>query len=197
MLSEARAPGIRVVSVGQHAVVVVVRLLLGVVPGPVGVVGVVAGHLGQESAPVRRVGERRAVADPADADWANAAFAQAMADINHDGIHAHIHGGFTRPAKPFNAAQQALFQHVKQAGSDLGIDIQWAPSGGVCEGNNLYAAGCPNVDSLGVRGGEIHSPDEYAFADSFQERAQLSALMLCRIASGGVDAPALRAMMTA
>ena len=137
------------------------------------------------------------LADPADADWANAAFAQAMADINHDGIHAHIHGGFTRPAKPFNAAQQALFQHVKQAGSDLGIDIQWAPSGGVCEGNNLYAAGCPNVDSLGVRGGEIHSPDEYAFADSFQERAQLSALMLCRIASGGVDAPALRAMMTA
>jgi len=135
------------------------------------------------------------LADPADAAWADAAFAKAMADISVDGIHAHIHGGFTRPAKPFNTAQQTLFGYVKTAGADLGLDVQWAPSGGVCEGNNLFASGCPNIDSLGVRGGEIHSHEEFAIPESFVERAQLSALMLCRIASGVIDAPALRALM--
>jgi hypothetical protein len=59
---------VAVAGVGQGAVVVVVLLLHRVHPRPVRVVGVVAGHLGQERRPVGRVGERRAVAGPADAD---------------------------------------------------------------------------------------------------------------------------------
>jgi glutamate carboxypeptidase len=37
---------------------------------------------------------------------------------------------------------------------------------------------------MGVRGGAIHSPDEYLIVDSLAERAQLSALAVLRLAQG-------------
>ncbi|TCS14957.1 hydrolase [Caulobacter sp. BK020] len=113
-----------------------------------------------------------------------------------EGLHAHLHGRITRGAKPFNAAQQRLFGTIRDVGALLGQDIAWKPSGGVCEGNNLFASGLPNVDTLGVRGGDIHSEAEHAWPDSFVERAQLSALILMKLASGEIDGPALRAAMT-
>ena len=86
---------------------------------------------------------------------------------------------------------------VKDAGALIGQQITWAPSGGVCEGNNLFAAGLPNVDTLGVRGGDIHSLDEYAWPESFVERAQLSALILAKLATGEIPAAQIKAAMAA
>ncbi len=129
------------------------------------------------------------------AAWLEAGIRGAMKAGEGDGLLVSQHGGFTRPAKPFNAAQTALFGKVKQVGALLGQDIAWKPSGGVCEGNNLFAAGLPNVDTLGVRGGDIHSENEFAWPDSFAERAQLSALILMKLASGEIDARGIRALM--
>ena len=128
-------------------------------------------------------------------EWALAHVKAQVEATAADGIAAELHGGFTRPAKPFNAAQQQLFGAVKTAGALIGQEIAWAPSGGVCEGNNLFAAGLPNVDTLGVRGGDIHSQDEYAWPDSFVERAQLSALILAKLASGEIPAAKIKAAM--
>jgi glutamate carboxypeptidase len=134
--------------------------------------------------------------DAAAADWALAFVEHAVAATAADGIEAHLHGGFTRPAKPFNAAQQTLFGAVKEAGALLGQEITWASSGGVCEGNNLFAAGLPNVDTLGVRGGDIHSEAEHAWPESFVERAQLSALILAKLATGEIPAAKIKAAMS-
>ena len=101
----------------------------------------------------------------------------------HD-VHIHTHGGFGRPPKPMDAKAEALFTLVKQCGADLGQSIGWKASGGVCDGNNIAACGVPVVDTMGVRGGAIHSPDEYLIVDSLAERAMLSALTLHRIAIG-------------
>ena len=92
--------------------------------------------------------------------------------------------------------QQTLFSKVREVGALLGQEITWVPSGGVCEGNNLFAVGVPNIDTLGVLGGDIHSEDEHAFPDSFAERAKLSALLLIKIAEGQIDAPALKRAMS-
>ncbi|MEW6391205.1 MAG: hydrolase [Pseudomonadota bacterium] len=126
--------------------------------------------------------------------WFEAEVARIVAAVGDD-LHAHLHGGITRGAKPFNAAQQRLFGAVKDVGALLGQEIVWKPSGGVCEGNNLFASGLPNVDTLGVRGGDIHSEAEHAWPESFVERAQLSALILMKLASGAIDARAIRAAM--
>lgn len=128
------------------------------------------------------------------AAWFQAEVARIVSEVDPD-LHAHLHGLITRGAKPFNAAQQKLFSAVKAAGALLGQDITWKPSGGVCEGNNLFASGLPNVDTLGVRGGDIHSEAEHAWPESFVERAQLSATILMKLASGEIDARAIRAAM--
>jgi glutamate carboxypeptidase len=88
--------------------------------------------------------------------------------------------------------QTQLFTFVRRAGESIGLDLRWRPTGGVCEGNNLFAAGCPSVDTLGPCGGELHSDGEYALMDSFTERAKLSLALLHGFATGAFDARALR-----
>lgn len=107
----------------------------------------------------------------------------AMVATEHD-LHIGIHGGFGRPPKPMTTKAEALFQLVRQAGADLGQSIAWQPSGGVCDGNNIAACGVPVVDTMGVRGGKIHSSEEYLIVDSLGERAALSALTILRLAEG-------------
>lgn len=119
-------------------------------------------------------------------------FARASA---RDGIHGHLHGGFYRPPKPRNAAQQALFDAVHATGQAIGLELEFVDTGGVCEGNNIFAAGVPNVDTLGVRGGRIHSDEEFVVVDSFAERATLSALILNRLADGRMDGKRIKELM--
>jgi glutamate carboxypeptidase len=102
----------------------------------------------------------------------------------HD-VSIEAHGGFGRPPKPLTPEAEALFKLVARAGSDLGQSIAWQPSGGVCDGNNIAACGVPVVDTMGVRGGKIHSMEEYLIVDSLAERAALSALTVLRLAGGG------------
>jgi glutamate carboxypeptidase len=92
-----------------------------------------------------------------------------------------LHGGFGRPPKPLTADAEALFTLVKSAGADLGQTIAWQTSGGVCDGNNIAACGVPVVDTMGVRGGKIHSMDEFLIVESLGERAALSALTILRL----------------
>ncbi len=57
----------------------------------------------------------------------------------------------------------------------------------MCDGNHIAACGVPVVDTMGVRGGAIHSDAEFMVVDSLAERARLSALSILRIiAKGGV-----------
>jgi len=96
------------------------------------------------------------------------------------------HGGVTRPPKPVDARAQRLFDLVRACGAELGQAIAWQPSGGVCDGNNIAACGVPVVDTMGVRGGAIHSADEYLIIPSLAERAALSARVIERLAEGAL-----------
>lgn len=128
------------------------------------------------------------VKEDADAQWVLDKVKTLIAPIAaREGYDVDLHGGFNRPPKPLTAQNKALFDVVKACGSVLDLDVHYRPTGGCCEGNNLAAAGLPNVDTLGVRGGKIHSPDEFVLIDSFSERAKLSALILLGYADGLFD----------
>jgi len=105
----------------------------------------------------------------------------AMVAAEHD-VSIAVHGHFARPPKPVTPALEALFGVVARAGADLGQAIGWQPSGGVCDGNNIAACGVPVIDTMGVRGGSIHSMEEYLIVESLAERAALSALTIVRLA---------------
>jgi glutamate carboxypeptidase len=115
---------------------------------------------------------------------------QLLADLTkaialaHDVV-IHMHGHFARPPKPLDPAAERLFALVTDAGRALGQTIGRKNSGGVCDGNNIAACGVPVVDTMGVRGGSIHSSDEYLITSSLSERAALSAVTILRIAQQG------------
>ena len=134
------------------------------------------------------------VPDAQSSAWIAETVRQIATELPFPGLTLDLHGGMTRAPKPMDASQTALFEAVRETGALLGQPIAWKPSGGVCEGNNLHAAGLPNIDTLGVLGGDIHSDQEFAWPASFVERAQLSALILCKIASGEIDALKLKAL---
>ncbi|MGE5953328.1 MAG: hydrolase [Qipengyuania vulgaris] len=106
-----------------------------------------------------------------------------LIEAEHE-VGIHRHGGVTRPPKPVDEKAQRLFDLVKTCGAELGQTIGWKSTGGVCDGNNIAATGVPVVDTMGVRGGAIHSPDEFMIVPSLRERAALSALVLSKLSTG-------------
>lgn len=131
--------------------------------------------------------------DAEGAAWGEAEARRIADEANaHEGISAHLHGGITRPPKPLNDQQRTIVSWTRAAGEALGLDLKFQASGGVCEGNNLAAAGCPNIDTLGPCGGGLHSDQEFALLSTFSERAKLSFLMLAGLNSGAFDVRSLR-----
>jgi glutamate carboxypeptidase len=126
-----------------------------------------------------------------DREWLEAQLHRLAQEVaqRHD-VPLSLKGNFHRPPKPLDAATASLFASLKLCGADLGLPVGWRASGGCCDGNNLAAAGLPVIDTLGVRGGLIHSDQEFVHVESLVERAQLSALLLMRLARGSVPLPA-------
>lgn len=106
-----------------------------------------------------------------------------------EGYHLVLHGAFTASPKVHDGCTKVLLEHVLACGRDLGVKLTVRDSGGTCDGNRLAAAGLPNVDSLGPRGGNLHSPDEFVLLDSLTERSKLTALLLMKLAAGGIPWP--------
>lgn len=130
------------------------------------------------------------VKTPEEQAWVERELARIQKEISAlEGFSIALHGHFTRPPKILSKANLHLFDLLKDCGSELGIAIHTKDTGGCCDGNNLAAHGLPNIDTLGVRGGAIHSADEYMKIDSLTERARLSTLLLLRLASKEVAWP--------
>jgi glutamate carboxypeptidase len=154
--------------------------------------------------PVRGGAATNAVPDSA-AAWGNARFPDgAVADelgtmldalqTSPDAMPAVIvRRSFQRPAKPRTPAVERLALAARAAAEDCGQSLPFASTGGVCDGNIMQAAGLPTIDTMGVRGGGLHTPEEWIELPSLVERCQLLAVLLSRLAGGGVEAAAGRA----
>lgn len=90
---------------------------------------------------------------------------------------------FNRPAKPRTAGVERLALLARQVSEDLGRPLPFARTAGVCDGNNLQDAGedLPVIDTLGVRGGGLHTPTEWIELASLVERCTLLAVLLARL----------------
>jgi glutamate carboxypeptidase len=122
-----------------------------------------------------------------DERWMQDQLEALLARTQREGISFELRGGFTRPPKPFDESNRRLAGMIRDCGRELGLGtLQFNPTGGCCDGNNLAAAGLPNIDNLGVVGGEIHSDREFMRLSSLAERGKLSALLLMKLASGEI-----------
>ena len=124
---------------------------------------------------------------PDDEHWVREQLNHIITTLQRTDYTLTLHGDFSRPVKRINAATTRLFERVQHVGRALGLNLDWEDSGGCCDGNNLAAQGLAVIDTLGVRGGAIHSANEFILLDSLVERAALSTLLLLDLASGGLD----------
>lgn len=83
--------------------------------------------------------------------------------------------------KPFTKETEALFKQLELAGE---IKLSTRESGGLSDGNVLAEAKLPCIDTLGVIGGNLHTPNEYMEIESMIERAKLIFLFLNQFAKG-------------
>jgi glutamate carboxypeptidase len=113
----------------------------------------------------------------------------AAAAADEEGLSASLTGRVTRPPKEIDATTEAIFAGMRDSAAAMGIELNWRDTGGCCDGNNLAAAGLPNLDTLGPYGGGAHSHDEWMLVDSLSERATLAAFFLMRVANGELSLP--------
>lgn len=92
-----------------------------------------------------------------------------------------VHRCFNRPAKPETPPTRALAERARAVTEDLGQSLPFARTGGVCDGNIMQDEGLPTIDTLGVRGGGLHTPDEWIDLSSLVERCQLLAVLVMRL----------------
>ncbi|MDF1677592.1 MAG: hydrolase [Legionellaceae bacterium] len=124
---------------------------------------------------------------PDDEAWVHKQFQQLIKQFKRHGYELTLHGSFGRPVKQINPASEALFKRLKAIGKLQGKTFSWQDTGGCCDGNNLAEEGLAVIDTLGVRGGNIHSAEEFLVTESLVERAQLTALLLIDLAEGGLE----------
>ncbi len=129
--------------------------------------------------------------------WGNVRFAdQSIADelaVQLDALQTapdampcvRVHRSFNRPAKPLIPETERLALSARAVAEALGQKLPFAKTGGVCDGNVLQNAGLPTIDTLGVRGGGLHTKDEWIDLTSLVERCQLLAILIARLSAGG------------
>lgn len=104
-----------------------------------------------------------------------------------------VEQAFNRPAKPRTPEVERLATLIRGISESLGRELPFSSTGGVCDGNILQSVGLPTIDTLGVRGGNLHRTDEWVEIPSLVDRCQLLALTMGRLAGGawrqGQDAP--------
>jgi glutamate carboxypeptidase len=85
--------------------------------------------------------------------------------------------------QPFerNRVNEGLVRLVKEAGRDLGIQVQDAGSGGASDANTTAAMGIPTLDGLGAGGGLAHNPGEYIELEYLPKRIALIVGLIRRI----------------
>lgn len=132
--------------------------------------------------------------------WGNMRFANAEAQAaltaGLDGLatpndndalpRTRVQYAFNRAGKPTTPAVVALAHAARRASEDLGMPMPFASTGGVCDGNIFQGQGLPTIDTLGVRGGGLHTTDEWVDLTSLTQRAQLSAILIARLSERGV-----------
>lgn len=105
-------------------------------------------------------------------------------DPSGSGGRLEVKTSLNRAAKPMTPAVERLGLAARNVAEALGQRLPFGTTGGVCDGNILQAAGLPTIDTLGVRGGKLHTPEEWIELPSLVERCQLLAILIARLSSG-------------
>ena len=92
-------------------------------------------------------------------------------------VRLHIEGCIGRPSMESTPRNQRLWECVRQAGDELGIELHQARAGGGSDGNTTSQF-TATVDGLGPVGDGAHAIHEHLLVDKTLERAALLTMLL-------------------
>ncbi len=128
------------------------------------------------------------VKEPDDLEFVESFLKNMVQEFNkRKGVIVELDGGFLSPPKILDEKAGRLCQALASTASELEQSINWQATGGVCDGNKLAAAGLAVIDTMGARGGNLHSDEEFLDLTSLTEKAKLTALFLMKLANGEYD----------
>lgn len=93
------------------------------------------------------------------------------------------HGTMARPPKRETPATECLHRWYCEVAQRHGLSCGQRDTGGASDGNTFAAEGLPHLDGVGVRGGRIHSQEEFAITESLPERIALAGAFLRHLAN--------------
>lgn len=101
-----------------------------------------------------------------------------------EGVRLGLSGGFSRPPKEESPADARLHALWNQAEGSLGLPGSGKrETGGSSDGNIFAQVGLPHLDGVGIRGGAIHSENEFALLDSIPAQIDKTVAFLKLLAS--------------
>ncbi|SDY78688.1 M20/M25/M40 family metallo-hydrolase [Citreimonas salinaria] len=93
-----------------------------------------------------------------------------------------VRRGVTRPVwEPDQPGTMAMLSLAQEIAAEIGFEVSGASAGGGSDGNFTGALGIPTLDSIGVRGADLHTLNEHILVDSLVERAHLATGLFCRL----------------
>lgn len=108
--------------------------------------------------------------------------AEAWQRAGGEGMALEVHGGFTREPMEPHPELGPWLEAYRRAAESFGGRLETGETGGGSDGNLLAAAGLPVLDGLGVRGGKIHSAEEFLEPESVAERSAVLGRFLIDLA---------------
>ena len=127
----------------------------------------------------------------ADLDAVRESLASAALRVGAEwGVVAEVDRVLGCPPMARTPGAEGLARAYAAGAASLGMRVAAVAVGGVSDANHLAATGIPVLDGLGVVGGGLHGPDEWASLTSIPERAAAAALLLHDLALSSAAVPA-------
>lgn len=104
-----------------------------------------------------------------------------------DGVSIMLLEETKRLPKTISESSQKLIDSIEKVYQSLNLPISWQESGGVCDGNTLAEVGLANIDTLGVRGGKIHTEEEFCYISSLPEKVKILFTLLSEISNNNLN----------
>ena len=108
-------------------------------------------------------------------------------NVHTPGVRVEVRGGINRmPMVPSEKTKQ-LWQQIAAVGEAIGLKMTLTTTGGCSDGNYTASLGIPTIDAMGVRGGCVHSEDEYIELDSIVPNIHLMCEIVKAFADGRIS----------
>jgi len=96
----------------------------------------------------------------------------------HPEAQLSLTGEWNRPPMPRTEIMMKTFEHARDIGAGIGLDLSEGGTGGGSDANFVAPLGIPVLDGLGAAGAGAHTEQEHILTESLPERTALLAALL-------------------